>query len=106
MAGSKTDSPYGTGSFAEPSAPASCGDVVVFLRGIGATPRPHSKLWATRPKGIRYFQDEVFLEEALRFEFVDQGVDELVVLGAVLFEMGGFENNIAGIEAVFDGVTT
>ena len=34
---------------------------------------------AVAPKGVGYFQDEVFLEDAFWFEFVDQRVDELVI---------------------------
>jgi hypothetical protein len=34
---------------------------------------------AVAPKGVGYFQDEVFLEDAFWFEFIDQGVDELVI---------------------------
>ena len=56
------------------------------------------------PKGVGDFQDEVFLEDAFWFEFIDQGVDEVFVLGAVLGEMGRFEDNVAGMKAMGDGV--
>ena len=61
---------------------------------------------AVAPKAVGYFQDEVFLEDAFWFEFVDQGVDELFVLGTILGEMGGFEDNVAGMETVGDGVAS
>jgi len=34
---------------------------------------------AVAPKGVGYSQDEVFLEDAFWFEFIDQRVDELVI---------------------------
>ena len=60
---------------------------------------------AGAPEAVGDFQDEVLLEEALGFEFLDQRGEEVLVLGGVFVEVGGFQDGVAGAEAVGDGVT-
>lgn len=48
----------------------------------------------------------MFLDDALRFEFIVQGIEEAFVLFGVLVEVGGFEDGVTGAEAVLDGVAT
>ena len=57
------------------------------------------------PEGVGDFQYEVFLKDTFGFKLVEQGVDQLFVLGAIFVKVGGFEDNIAGVEAMLYGVT-
>lgn len=59
---------------------------------------------AVAPHAVGDLGDEVFLEGAFGFEFVEEGVDEGVVFLAALFEVGRIDDDVGGVEAVGDGV--
>ncbi|PKK83672.1 MAG: hypothetical protein CVT49_07220 [candidate division Zixibacteria bacterium HGW-Zixibacteria-1] len=74
-------------------------DLVVDFGGFGDDGA------AGAPEAKGDFTNEVFLEDGLRLEFGVEFFEEGLEFGGVLFEAGGIDEDMAGMETVFDGVS-
>jgi len=59
---------------------------------------------AQAPEAIGDFADEALLEDPDRLEFGCERGQKLIVIGGLFFEVGAIDDDIMGIEAVFNGV--
>ncbi len=87
------------GGFVEPPVFVEFAELVFGSSGFGGDGA------AVSPEGVGDFDDEELLEGGIGAEFFDEVVEEGLVLGGVLVEVFGADDDVFGEEAVFGVVT-